>query len=93
MADQRMEMRSEERFPYLRTIKYICIPDADDEFKGVTIDISKSGLSLYIFSPFCISEGLHVRVKDELPLPSSTGVVRWVTQVDQDLYRAGLCFN
>ncbi len=93
MALQKMNMRSEERFPYLRTIKYICIPDAEEDFKGVTIDISKAGMSLYIFSPCCIREGLHVRVKDDLPLASTTGVVRWVRQVDRDLYRAGLQFH
>ncbi|MBI5848744.1 MAG: PilZ domain-containing protein [Nitrospirae bacterium] len=93
MALQKMEMRSEERFPYLRTIKYVCIPDAEEDFKGVTIDISKSGMSLYIFSPFCICEGLSVKVKDDLPLGSATGVVRWVRQIDRDLYRAGIQFH
>jgi hypothetical protein len=93
MALQAIDMRSEERFPYLRTIKYICIPDTEEDFKGVTIDISKSGMSLYIFSPSCIALGLPVRVKDDLPLASTTGVVRWVRQVDQDLYRAGIQFH
>ena len=93
MALQTMDMRSEERFPYLRIMKHICIPDTEEHFKGVTIDISKAGMSLYIFSSCCIREGLHVRVKDELPLASTTGVVRWVLQVDQDLYRAGIQFH
>ncbi len=93
MAIQKMDMRSEERFSYLRTIKYVCIPDTEEDFKGVTIDISKSGMSLYIFSPCCIREGLHVRINDDLPLTSTSGVVRWVRQVDHDLYRAGLQFN
>jgi c-di-GMP-binding flagellar brake protein YcgR len=93
MALQKMDMRSEERFPYLRTIKYICVPEKEEDFKGVTIDISKSGMSLYIFSPNCIGLGLHVKVSDDLPLASTMGVVRWVRQVDQDLYRAGIQFH
>ena len=93
MALQIMDMRSEERFPYLKTIKYVCFPETEEGFKGVTIDISKSGMSLYIFSPSCIALGLPVRVKDDLPLASTTGVVRWVRQVDQDLYRAGIQFH
>jgi hypothetical protein len=93
MALQKMDMRNEERFPYLKTIKYVCIPDTADDFKGVTIDVSKSGMSLYIFSPSCIREGLQVKVNDDLPLASTIGVVRWVRQVDQDLYRAGVEFH
>jgi len=93
MADKKNDMRSEERFPYLKTIKYRCISDTEEDFKGVTIDISKAGMSLYIFSPCCISEGLPVEVKDDLPLSSTSGVVRWVRQIDRDLYRAGLQFR
>lgn len=93
MELQQMDMRSEERFSYLKIVKYICIPDIEVDFKGVTIDISKSGMSVYVFGPSCIALGLPVRVKDDLPLISTTGVVRWVRQVDQDLYRAGIQFH
>lgn len=93
MALQKTDMGSEERFSYLKTIKYVRIPDTAEDFKGVTIDISKTGMSLYIFSPSCIREGLQVKVNDDLPLSSTSGVVRWVRQVDQDLYRAWLQFH
>ena len=66
-AFQLMDMRSEERFPCLRTLKYICIPYAEEDFKGVAIDISKAGMSLYIFSPCFICGGLRVRDRDDLP--------------------------
>lgn len=87
------EKRSEERYPFLKTIRYACIPDIGEDFKGVTIDISKSGMSMYIFTTCCMREGLHVKVKDQLPVDSRTVTVRWVRQVDKDLYRAGLQFN
>jgi len=90
MALQKMDMRSEERFPCLKTITYVCVPDTAEDFRGVTIDVGKSGMSL---SPSCIREGLRVRVNDDLPLASTRGVVRWVRQVDQDLYRAGVKFH
>lgn len=93
MALQKMDMRSEERFPYLKTIKHVSVSDTGEGFKGVTVDISKSGMSLYIFCPCNIREGLHVRINDNLPLASTSGVVRWVRQVDQDIYRAGLQFH
>lgn len=93
MADIKNDMRSEERFPYLRTITYTCLQDNEQDFKGVTIDISKAGMSLYIFSPFCLSVGRPVKVNDDLPLSSTSGVVRWVRQIDRDLYRAGLKFH
>jgi c-di-GMP-binding flagellar brake protein YcgR len=93
MALQKTDMGSEERSSYLKTIKYFCIPDTAEDFKDLTIDISKTGMSLYIFSPSCIREGLQVKVNDDLPLSSTSGVVRWVRQVDQDLYRALLQFH
>ena len=93
MTHKKTDMRSEERFPYLRTVKYICIPDTEGDFKGVTIDISKTGISLYIFSPYCLRKGHIVKVKDDLPVVSTTGVVRWVQQIDRDLYRAGIQFH
>ncbi len=93
MALQRMDVRREERFLYLKAVKHVRIPDTDEVCKGVTIAISKSGMSLYIFSPAGISEGFHVRISDNMPLAATSGVVRWVQQVDQDLYRAGLQFR
>ena len=93
MSQLRVDLRREERFPYLRTIMHVCIPDTDEICKGVTIDISRSGMSLYIFSPGGVCEGFHVRISDNMPLVSTSGVVRWVQQVDQDLYRAGLQFQ
>jgi hypothetical protein len=84
--------RSEERYPFLKTVKCVCVPEGKDHFKAVTIDISSSGLSLYLFTG-SIREGLQVKIQDELPAPSQTGTVRWVQQVDQDLYKAGLQFH
>jgi hypothetical protein len=87
------ERRSGERYPFLKTIKYICIPDSGgDAFKGVTIDISSAGLCMYIFAGGCIQEGFRVEIRDDLPVPSQTATVRWIRQVEQDLYRVGLQF-
>jgi hypothetical protein len=38
MELHRKNKRAEERFSYLKTIKYICIPDGGEDFRGVTID-------------------------------------------------------
>ena len=84
--------RTEERYPFLKTVKCVCIPEGKDSFKAVTIDISKSGMSLYLFTG-SIREGIQVRVQDELPVSSQTGTVRWVQRVDQDLFKAGLQFQ
>lgn len=93
MEFEKKDTRSEERYPFLKTIRYACLPDFNQDLKGVTIDISKSGLSLYIFSTCCIVEGQHIKIKDKLPVSSQGGTVKWVRQVDQDLYRAGLSLH
>ena len=87
------ERRLGERYPFLKTIRYVCIADrSGDEFKGVTIDISSAGLCMYIFAGGCIRDGLRVEIRDNLPVSSQTATVRWTRQVDKDLYRAGLQF-
>ncbi len=93
MELQRKDARKDGRYSFLKTIKYICTSDVGRDFKGVTIDMSTSGMSPLIFTARCIREGLHVRVEDEPLLSSKAGTVRWVRQVDHDLYRAGLQFH
>ena len=87
------DRRKEERYPFLKTIRYACVPDTGGDFRGVTIDISKSGMSMYLFNTHSISECLVIEVRDKLPVAFRTGTVRWVQQVDSDLYRAGLQFS
>jgi c-di-GMP-binding flagellar brake protein YcgR len=90
---QKTERRSGERYPFLKTIRYACISDrGGEEFKGVTIDISKDGLCMYIFPGGCVREGVCMEIKDDLPVSSQTAIVRWSRQMDQDLYRVGLQF-
>jgi c-di-GMP-binding flagellar brake protein YcgR len=87
------DRRSGERYPFLKTVRYACISDGSvDEFKGVTIDISNAGLCMYIFAGGCVREGVRVEIKDDLPVSSQTATVRWIQQMDHDLYRAGLQF-
>jgi hypothetical protein len=84
------EKRKEPRYPYLRTIECLLCGETNESLKGVTIDISHSGLSLYFIAPGVISEGLKISVKDPLPANLQNGTVQWVVKVEEDFYRAGI---
>ena len=86
-------LRSEDRFPFLKTISYTCDQEgSDDIFKGVTINISKSGMCLYLFESPCVDNGSHIFIKSELPVNSSRGAIRWIDKVEDGFYMAGLQF-
>lgn len=85
--------RSEDRFPFLKTIAYSCEQDgAEDLFKGVTINISKSGMCLYLYECPCVDPGRHIHIKSDLPVSAQRGTIRWVNKVEDGFYKAGLMF-
>jgi hypothetical protein len=85
--------RSEDRFPFLKTIDYSCDQGGVGSlFKGVTINISRSGLCMYLYESPCAVRGSHIFIKSELPTSAQRGTIRWVDKVEDGFYKAGLMF-
>ncbi len=85
------EKRSNERFDFLSTIDYVLSPsDSGEIYKGVTINISTSGLAAYVFTPH--PEGQKIVVKSNLPAEARTATVRWIKKEDESFFMTGLKF-
>jgi hypothetical protein len=91
MLSNNGERRNSLRYDFPKRIEYGLSPKSSDEiFYGVTINISNSGLCLYIFK--LIPEGQKITIKSNLPISYQTASIRWIKKVDDDFYQAGLMF-
>lgn len=79
------------RYDYLATIEYVLGSQADQTArKGVTMDLSASGLCMYIFDP--LPQGQKIVIKTALPVDSRTAVICWTRKEESSLYRSGSKF-
>ncbi len=84
--------RRHERYDFHHEIKYVLNPDTTGEiFRGVTVNISDSGLCLYVFNNH-LREGQELTIKTILRGFYRTGVVRWYKKIDGEIYKVGLMF-
>lgn len=89
MSPNAAEKRRHPRYDFPSTIEYGVNPDVEGQiYKGVTINISDSGLCLYVSTP--LSEGEELTIKSALPVTYHTATVCWVQKVDEDFYKTGL---
>lgn len=85
----RGERRRHTRYDFPALIDYGFHLNASHEvYKGVTINISHSGLCLYVHK--LLSEGQEISIKGPLPVPCPKASVRWIRKIDEDLYKTGL---
>lgn len=86
------EKRTEERISLTASIFYSPISDAykkDDKSWGITLDVSRSGVSLYTGAT--LEEGLPIKVhREDLWNNGRTARTIWCKEVSKDLYRSGL---
>ncbi len=92
MSLEYSEKRTDIRYEFPSTVEYGLIPEKTGEvFKGLTVNISNSGLCLYVYDP--LSEGQEIAIeKCVLPFPCQRAVVRWIKKVDEDIYMSGVRF-
>jgi len=91
MLSHNGEKRRSLRYDFPQRIEYILSPETSENiYQGVTINISNTGVCLYIFN--LIYEGQKIAIKSTLPVPHQTALVRWIKKVDADLYKAGVLF-
>jgi c-di-GMP-binding flagellar brake protein YcgR len=84
--------RKDARYDFPLTIEYILGAHADDRDarKGITIDLSTAGLSMYVFDP--LPQGQQITIMSVLPVDSRTAVICWTRYEANSLYRTGLKF-
>jgi hypothetical protein len=92
MSAAKTEKRQEQRYAFPSTIDYILIHgSAAEVHKGVTIDVSQTGLGLYLFDP--LPEGQTIFIKSPLPVGSRTATICWIKKESDDFYKSGLKFE
>jgi len=83
--------RTEPRDDYYHQIEYILDPASTDEiYKAVTINVSESGIGLYVFKP--LARGQQIMIKNAIRGSRKTGTVRWHKKVNESIYRIGVLF-
>lgn len=92
MSHAKSEKRRTERYDFPAMIEYVLEAQINIEvFKGVTINISNNGLSIYAFKP--LSEGQRIIIRSALPVHHRVATIRWIMKEDESLYKLGLQFN
>ncbi|GBD99253.1 hypothetical protein BMS3Abin07_01288 [bacterium BMS3Abin07] len=88
--------RKESRHVFSATFEYKVLNNGkrnpgNRPLKGVSLNVSKSGLCMYTRGP--IEEGQKLIItKSDLPVSSDTAVVKWIRKVNNELYKTGLMF-
>ncbi len=86
-----VERRIHKRRPHADSIEFCLIPsDLTTTLRGISIDISDSGMCLYTFTP--INTGQNIVINNFLPVPYQKATVRWVKKHTEELYRVGIMF-
>jgi c-di-GMP-binding flagellar brake protein YcgR len=92
MSNTKNEHRRHTRYDFPSTIEYVLEPPTNDAVvhKGVTVNISSTGLGLYMFE--LLPEGQEIIIKTGLPVDRQAAKVRWIKQQNSSFYFTGLKF-
>ena len=91
MSSDVRERRKAVRYDFPSTIEFDTGTESgENNHKAVTINISKSGLCLYLFE----SLGRHdeIQISSILPMTSKKASVRWIKKIDEGFFKAGVSF-
>ncbi len=92
LSSVKTEKRRERRYSFQATIDYLLLRgSAAEVHKGITIDISDTGLGLYLFDP--LPEGQTIIIQNALPAGDKAATICWIKKEREDLYKSGLRFG
>ncbi|MGE5893824.1 MAG: PilZ domain-containing protein [bacterium] len=94
MKPEEGDKRRHKRRVFTTTVQYAVTQPAvsDTLSKGVTVNISSTGLCLYTFSSH--KEGQQVKIYNGVPLHiEEEAVIRWVKKLNRHLYKIGCEFS
>ena len=84
--------RAENRDDYHHQIEYTLDPaSAGETYKAVTLNISQSGIGLYVFNH--LAEGQQIKFTNVIRGFHKMGTVRWNKKVNESIYRIGVMFG
>jgi hypothetical protein len=86
------ERRSHERHDVANRIVYVSADNPSSLVKGVTMNISETGLCFVTFTPPIKDEKIRL-LESILPIHRQKGTVRWIKKMESDIYKVGLMFQ
>jgi hypothetical protein len=85
------ERRKAVRYDFPSTIEFnMGTESGEKNRKAVTINISKSGLCLYLFESLWRHD--EIQLSSMLPMASKKASVRWIKKIDEGVFKAGVSF-
>jgi len=78
------------RYEFEREIHYVLHDHAEKSFKGIIINISDSGMGLFVFNP--LHEGQEITIKSDDKSLNKRGSVRWCHEMGDNIYKVGIEF-
>jgi len=81
------DAREEPRTGFLQAIKFVANQHTADTYKGVTVNLSRSGMCIIAFHQ--LKEGQQIKIAHGLNV-SNPATVCWIKSLDKDIFKVGL---
>ena len=86
------DRRTCPRKDFHQECEFSCAPaDEHPGRKAVTINISETGLCLYLFSP--LEVGQEIKIRGSLQGVPRKGHICWIKKLSENVFKAGLRFS
>ncbi len=92
-----VDRRRNPRNTFITTIDFLIASDRTNQEdkalqRGITINISNSGMCLYVFNP--VEEGQEIQLySNTIDPPCRSAKIKWVKRVTKDVYKVGINCN
>jgi hypothetical protein len=93
VTPENKERRTAQRRDFANRIVYVSADNPDYTLiKGVTMNMSETGLCFATFTPPEKDEKIWI-LESMLPIHRQKGTVRWIKKMESDIYKVGLMFQ
>ena len=89
--NMQFDHRKHERFNFPYTIEYLDPYRPDKIIRGIAMNISESGVCLYI--PQSLNKGQEITIRSIIYSSPQKATVCWSEEYDDVLYRVGCCLQ
>ena len=85
-----LNRRMHIRYEVEKEIQYVMKERVGQSFKGLIVNISDSGMGLFVFNP--LHEGQEITIKSDEKSLNRQGIVRRCHEMGEKIYKVGLEF-
>ncbi len=92
-----VDRRKDPRNTFITTVDFLISTSSSQNGdsalqRGITINISNSGMCLYVFNP--VKEGEEIQLySHSIDPPCQKAKIKWVKKVTRDVYKVGINCN